>query len=499
MHSLMRSLHRRAQETPNDILFEGDDLSVSAIELLNAIDEVSQVICAENVHTVGLLADNSPDWAIVDLACQLQGVCLVPVPTFFSAKQVDHLLHSAGVDLLIYQSNFGGNIVKCRDGMSSPIALNSRLSRVSLKPSVAVLAPPGTTKITYTSGSTGEPKGVCLSFEQCLNVAQSLADAVEMPMIRHMCVLPLSTLLENIGGLYMPLLTRGCAVVYSSNKLGMDGSSGLDAEKFLAAIESAAPNTLILVPQLLAVLDAAMARGWRVPSSVKFVAVGGAKVAPAIIDRVSQRGLPVYEGYGLSECGSVVSLNTARCHKRGTSGRVLPHVTVSENNGELVVSGNAFLGYLNQPETWGKKNVATGDLGHIDSDGFVSVAGRKKNILITSFGRNVSPEWVESELLVSGIFQQVIVVGDAKPACGALLLPWDQLTTDADIQAAIESANAGLPDYARIVHWVRLQSACSAENGLLTDNGRPRRDSICKHYYEQIEGMYLQTQESIVL
>ena len=141
----------------------------------------------------------------------------------------------------------------------------------------------------------------------------------------------------------------------------------------------------------------------------------------------------------------------------------------------------------------------TGDLGNVDSDGFVTVAGRKKNILITSFGRNVSPEWVESELLASRVFQQVVVVGDARPACSALLLPWNMQTPDDQIQAAIDCANTALPDYAQIQHWLRMPEALSTDNGLLTDNGRPRRDQIQKHYVEQIEYMYVETQESIVL
>lgn len=498
MSSLLAVLQRRAEETPNDIVFEGSDTSLTAADLLVGIEEIAGIIRAADAHTVALLADNSPYWAIVDLSCQIYGVCLVPVPTFFSATQVEHLLRSAAVDLLIYEQSHSKNVANCHKASSEHIVFASQFNIVAVTSERAALAPPGTSKITFTSGSTGEPKGVCLSFEQCLNVARSLAGAVDLPKLRHMCVLPLSTLLENIGGLYMPLLGDGCGVIYSSNDLGMDGSSGLDAEKFLAAIERAAPNTLILVPQLLAVLDAAMQRGWQIPPSVKFAAVGGARVAPAMIDRVRARGLPVYEGYGLSECGSVVSLNTSLSHKSGTSGKVLPHVEVTESAGELIVSGNAFLGYLNQPKTWGVSTVDTGDLGYVDRDGFVTVAGRKKNILITSFGRNVSPEWVESELLASGVFQQVVVVGDARPACAALLLPWDRLTPDAQIQAALERANAALPDYARIQHWSRLSDALSADNGLLTDNGRPRREQIQKHYAEQIEYMYVETKESMV-
>jgi len=293
----------------------------------------------------------------------------------------------------------------------------------------------------------------------------------------------------------MPLLSGGSCIAASPSELGMQGSSGLSTARLLSAIEHFQPNTMILVPQLLYALDRAMQTGWRPPQSLSFVAVGGARVAAEIVERVRSKGLPVYEGYGLSEAASVVSLNTASNNKPGSSGKVLPHVSVKSCNGELEVSGNTFLGYLGRPASWGQDAIKTGDIGHIDRDGYVVVEGRSKNILISSFGRNISPEWVESALMSSGIFQQTLVLGDGRPFCVALLLPCNKTLSDEELLCAVEGANMNLPDYARVESWIRLDQPLSVEDGFLTENGRPRRDRVEEHFINQIDQLYLQKTE----
>jgi len=496
VNALLLALQRRAHQSPRDIVLEGGGHSYTAGDLLAEVEALTGVLRQSRAGTVALYADNSPLWAIVDLACQLDDICLVPVPTFFSKGQVEHLLHSAGVDMLIYQQTLADKLNDNCRANASPLSSLPGFCLSALKPAHPVCCPLNTSKITFTSGSTGLPKGVCLSFDQCLNVASSLADAIDVPHPRHLSLLPLSTLLENIGGIYMPLLAGGSSVLVPPAQMGMLGSSRLSPQHLLNAIEQYQPNTMILVPQLLSVLDTAMQEGWQPPASLSFVAVGGARVAAEMIQRVRDKGLPVYEGYGLSESASVVSLNTARNNRPGTSGQVLPHVSVVSRDGELEVSGNTFLGYMDQPSTWGVQTIHTGDVGSIDSDGYVTVEGRSKNILISSFGRNISPEWVESELMAIGAFHQVLVLGDGRPHCVALLLPVNSGASNDNIQAAVESANSGLPDYAKVECWLRLAQPLSQADGLLTENGRPRRDKIQEHFAIQVDQLYTNQQES---
>lgn len=497
MSLLVERLRERVRSAPDEPVIEGSKITLTAASLLVGAEALAAMLDSQQVSTVALLANNSPEWVIVDIACQIRGCCIVPVPTFFTRTQVSNLLDSSGAQLLIYEPDQSAIVPATIDEKAEAIEVLPIFHAAKIAVENCPLTPPNTGKITFTSGSTGDPKGVCLSVDQCLRVAGSLADALEAVKPRHLCLLPLSILLENIGGIYMPLLKDGCAVVLHPSELGMQGSTGLDVESFLNAISKHQPNTLIIVPEFLSVLDAAMESGWRPPASLEFVAVGGARVSPEIIARVQRRGLPVYEGYGLSESGSVVSLNTPANNKAGTSGYVLPHVQVQQSNGELQIAGNTFLGYLNQPESWGRTTLQSGDLGTIDADGFLTVAGRKKNVIINSFGRNISPEWVESELSASGLFSQVLVLGDARPTCLALLRPRDIELSDLKIQAAIDSANLTLPDYARVGRWLRMSEAMTFENGLLTDNGRPRREKIYEHFSAQIDLAYTGKQETV--
>ena len=136
-----------------------------------------------------------------------------------------------------------------------------------------------------------------------------------------------------------------------------------------------------------------------------------------------------------------------------------------------------MLGYLGQAsldQTW----WPTGDLGEIDADGFVHVRGRTKHVLITAFGRNVSPEWVETALRSGRTIAQAVVFGDGEPSLSAVVWPVAAGLPDAAIQAEVDAANQTLPDYARVTHWVRAQAPFSADTGMATANGRPQREAI---------------------
>jgi long-subunit acyl-CoA synthetase (AMP-forming) len=223
--------------------------------------------------------------------------------------------------------------------------------------------------------------------------------------------------------------------------------------------------------------------GVRLPD-LTLVAVGGAKVAPSLLARADELGLPVHEGYGLSECASVVALNTPAARKAGTVGRPLPHLGVAIREGEIVVENSGFLGYAGGQTHDGP--VFTGDLGEIDEDGFLRISGRRLNMIITSHGRNVAPEWVESELTAQPEIRQAVVLGEAQAELSALIVPLIPGMDEAAIAGAVARANANLPPYARIGRWL-ARDAFDPAAGELTNNGRPRRAVLGARYRDFME------------
>ncbi len=477
----------------NNLQFTLSDLnrSYSAKAIEAEIAVVAQLLREKGLFRIALLAGNSIEWAIVDIACRETQVCLLPLPEFFSESQRRYAIKACSVEAVItdnpelFEADYQAHC--------ETIALlgEARLSLCLLQPAKqAVMLPEATGKITFTSGSTGEPKGVCLSHEQLLRQADILSSVIAIAAPRHLCVLPLSTLLENVAGIYAPILAHGEVIIPKPEEMGFKGSALVDPQKLLAIIASIQPQSMILIPQLLLLLVNAIKQGWQCPASLKFVAVGGSKVSVDLLIEARELGIPVYEGYGLSECASVVSLNTPHAQKPGSCGKPLSGLVVSFSEGEVLVSGNTMLGYVNEPQSWSPKQIKTGDLGHLDQDGFLHIDGRKKNLLISSYGRNISPEWVESELLANPLLAEAVLLGDARPFCAALLTARSPNTSDAEIQALIDVINAGLPDYARVMAWHRLEKPLQSESRFMTDNGRPRRKNINEAFQIEIDALY---------
>jgi long-chain acyl-CoA synthetase len=430
-------------------------------ELEARVERMAGALAAARPRVIGLIADNGPDWVAADLAAQKVGVVLVPLPAFFTDAQRAHAVAASGMDAVLGTAPPGFEAAGEIEGL--------RWHRRDAPPAAL---PPGTSKITFTSGTTGTPKGVPLGTGQQWAVARAVAQATRaLQLRRHLCLLPLSVLLENVGGVYAPLAAGMELCVPPLGEVGMRGSSSFDPPACLAAIERWQADSLILLPQMLAALCAALERGARPPRSLKFAAVGGAKVSVALIERARALGLPVYEGYGLSECASVVALNLPGAERIGSVGRPLAHAAVRIVDGEIHVQG-----------------ISTGDLGRLDADGFLHIDGRRKHVLITSFGRNVSPEWPEAELLSGHAIAQAAVFGEARARLCALLVPAPGAGAGA-IEAQVRAANERLPDYAQIGAWLRADAPFTPQNGFATANGRARRDALWQAYGERLDAL----------
>jgi long-subunit acyl-CoA synthetase (AMP-forming) len=171
-------------------------------------------------------------------------------------------------------------------------------------------------------------------------------------------------------------------------------------------------------------------------------------------------------------------------------GRPLPHATLRfAPDGEILVAGAVFEGYLGagheRPDTY----WPTGDLGYLDDDGYLYIVGRKKNMFITAFGRNVAPEWVERELTAHPAIAQAVVFGEGRPWNAAVLVPRGPVATGL-LDSAVTTVNRSLPDYARVRRWILADTPFAPQNEQLTATGRPRREAIWARYRERIDRLY---------
>ncbi|WP_373081369.1 AMP-binding protein [Zhongshania sp.] len=495
MTDLISELRDTARVAGERLALSGERDNYTYSGLIATVDSLAKELSERGVRRAALIADNGPAWVIVDLACLQAGIVLVPIPSFFSQEQVLCTLASSAADTLISDrsaSDLQLEGVFTRAGTAKALEYLPQLVAWPLAaPEQTAGMPLGTVKITYTSGSTGAPKGVCLSEANLLATATTLNTALSASALqRHLAVLPLATLLENVAGVYAGLLRGAEVILPSLQSLGWAGSSGLEVSTLTSSISHWQPQSLVLLPQLLKGLIALAEQGhWQPPISLVFLAVGGARVAPEQIRQARDLGLPVYEGYGLSECGSVVSLNTPAAERAGSAGKVLPHCNIEIVDGEVMVKGSVYLGYLDSAEVESGSVLPTGDLGELDDDGFLWLKGRNKNVLVSSYGRNISPEWPESELLAYAGVGQCIVIGDAEAYCSALIFVTPGYSYE-DVGRYIRECNQRLPDYAQLRRWAALPKRLTIADGLLTANGRLKREAIINAYPELLAHCY---------
>lgn len=488
--------HAAHQAHRSAIEWSGGRLDYTA--LWSCVRALAEDLTRRGISVLALALPNGAPWVVADLAALLADITLVPLPPFFSPGQIKHCLEQTGAQAMLTPPTaaFTG-LDLSRATATVPIRVaGEELALIRLQPAVAADLPPGIAKITYTSGTTGEPKGVMLEAGAMTAVAASLAEIAPLrENDRHLCLTPLAVLLENIGGVYAPLLAGLTTVLPSAHQTGMMGATGLDAEVMARALTKFHAASAILTPGMLQRL---VATGQSAPGHLRFLAVGGAPVSPRLLQQAQRLNLPVYEGYGLSECASVVTMNRPEVDRGGSVGKPLPHLEIRiDPTGEILVRGNLFRGYLGGEapvleEGWWR----TGDVGHLDDDGFLHLTGRRKNLFITAFGRNVAPEWVERELILQPAILQAAVFGEARPWNLALILPAPG-ADEADIGEALASVNHALPDYARVSRWLPVDEPFSLNNGQLTATGRLRRSTVWAHYGRRIEQYY--TDEEMTL
>lgn len=415
-------------------------------------------------HSVAVRLDHGAAGCLVDLALVEAAIPSIPLAPFFTPDQVTATLAASGCGWLIENS-----VASIRDGDALKLSYE-----LSAREGSIVDLPDGTVKISFTSGSTGQPKGICLSAEHLVGVAGGVVAYVGAHHAgRHLPLLPPGILLENVAGFYATILAGGTYVALPQAEVGLADPFRPDLGRMLGVIAGQRITSLILVPEYLHGLVAAMEQSRVRLPLLTMVAVGGARVPLALIERAAAVGLPVRQGYGLTECGSVVALERGDEPVRGSVGHAIGANAIRLTaDGEIIIDGPSYLGTVGAARS--PAPLHTGDIGRIDEDGRLWIEGRKSNLIVTSFGRNISPEWVEGELGAEPAIAQVMVRGDGAAALDALIVP---ASADADVAQAVAKANGWLPVYARVAGW-QIVPPFTPANGMLTSNGRLRRAGI---------------------
>lgn len=453
--------------------------------------------------TVGLVAANSVAWIEADLALLLGGHVEVPVPLAFSAEQAAHLLASCSVVL----TDDAGlrrfeqwRVAAPQAFQAMPcFAIGGLIDGGAAAPALAVdTAADRVCKVIHTSGTTSSPKGVRIRAHGLDALLSSLwRHATREDYARYLNLVPFSLLIEQVTALYLPFMAGGTVVLPPVGEAPLGDPGAVAADK-LALLQRARPTAVTLPPSLVEALAGAADRLPDLATEAlcealfgratqPLIAAGGAPVAAATIARLAQRGIVVLQGYGLSENSSVVSWNTRAANRIGSVGKPLPHVACKLGpDGELGIrSASLFAGYSGSDpsachtdaEGW----LWTGDLAEIDADGYITIIGRKKNLIITAHGRNVSPEPAEASYRSVAGVADIVLLGEGQETLSAFVLTAagaDPVALRHELERHGERWLSGVE---RASTFVFEADAPALRASLFTVTGRPRRPDVERH------------------
>jgi len=531
---------------------------------------------------VAVMAPNSPEWVYADLGSMACGALSVPIYHTEGVGTLLHILqdcqcrfifiHSPLVtgDLLEHLGKLphleriiqleGPAVGERCLTLETFLQQREAAATEELARRLATAKAGDVATLVYTSGTTGPPKGVMLThanFLSNVDVCRSLF-AIG-PADQCLSFLPLSHVFERMAGCYF-MLRQGVVIAYAEN---------LDSVP--ANMAEVRPTVVISVPRLYEkmyarVLERALAGPWlkkqlffsalkagramvasemrgesaglllqkavavarkvvfaplheHLGGRVRFFVSGGAPLGRDIAEFFFAVGLPIYEGYGLTETSPVIAANNPQHVRLGTVGRPIPGTEVRiANDGEILTRGpGVFQGYWNQPEQTAEVFddgwFRTGDIGKLDADGFLSITDRKKDLIVTAGGENVAPQVLENGFKTDKFIANVLVYGDRKPFLTALIVPnFDNIEKFARehridflnhcdlvnhpqilklIRDRIDLHQVSMPPIQRIKRFTLISRDFSSSEGEVTPTLKVRRKVVARHFHRVLEGMYL--------
>lgn len=496
---------------------------------------------------VALGLKNGIDWVALDLAALGLGLVIVPLYVDDNPDNVVWCVDHAEAKLLVVDNGRMADALR-KTGSALPPTYVLRPDPGDSSHAVASLLPPtapppqfrslpetALATICYTSGTSGRPKGVMLSHGNIIaNVVSCQQTAMARPTDLFLSILPLSHMFERTGGYYFPL-SIGAKVVYARGIAQVAEDLASQAPTIMFAVPRIFEKFKARIDQTLAasalkrwLFEQCATRGWRLAGRhagpldvlatpalravvakpvlarlggrLRLAVVGGAALDPEIAHTFIGLGLPMLQGYGLTEASPVISVNRDDDNDPDSVGPALPgiEVKVGEGGELLARGGNVMRGYWGNDEATRASIDAegwlhTGDIAEI-RDHRIYLRGRMKDILVMSNGEKLPPQDVEFALLHDPVFEQVMLLGERRAFLSLLAV-----TQESDEQTLIARANERLkafPRWVRVRRVIATREPWSIDNGLLTPTLKLKRPLVLARFKDAVDAVYAAESES---
>jgi long-chain acyl-CoA synthetase len=456
---------------------------------------------------VAHVSENRYEWIITDLALHLIEAVHVPIHVTLSGLQIAEQISDSGAKLVFVSgaellSKFANHLdeqLSIRIHDDRPIAGELRLAEAPAKPQAITsidgnpTSPTSLATLLYTSGTTGRPRGVMLTHENLASNAAAVCDAHRVNSEHIMlCILPLSHIYARTCDLYTWIVGGSRLVLAESRETVLRDCqlvqpTALNAvpfvyQRIMDGILSASPN------------DRSAAVRAAFGGRMEMLFCGGAPVALDVEAWYANQGLPLLPGYGLTEASPVIAVTTRLAVRPGTVGQAIPGIELRiADDGELLTRGpHVMLGYWHDEAATAEAIedgwLRTGDLAALDAEGFLTIRGRKKELIVLSTGKKVSPTRVESLLIASPLIDQAAVFGDGHCGLTALIVPSACETARSErIQAEIKRCLAHAAHEEQIHRFTLLDRPFSLERGELTAKMSLCRSVIARNFAAELQ------------